>query len=140
MKWLGLLVLVACQRESRALERTEYVETAYDVSEGRTLYRAFNCVGCHANGGGGMGPALMDSEWAYGSSPDDIEQSIVEGRPRGMPAYRDRITPRQLQQIVAYVRSLGGFVRGDMLSPRSDHAQTTPPPNLEGGWPVRGDD
>src|SRR3954463_13469291 len=36
------------------------------IAEGQFLYTRMNCVGCHAHGGGGMGPALMDDKWRYG--------------------------------------------------------------------------
>ena len=39
---------------------SRYEETGYDASEGKRLYASFNCKGCHANGGGSIGPALMD--------------------------------------------------------------------------------
>src|ERR1044071_3848683 len=42
---------------------------AYAIAEGKRLYTQLNCVGCHANGGGGMGPPLMDDKWIYGSAP-----------------------------------------------------------------------
>src|SRR6266545_1116448 len=37
----------------------DYEGNAYAISEGQRLYHAFNCVGCHSHGGGGIGPALM---------------------------------------------------------------------------------
>src|SRR6186997_1802893 len=40
---------------------------AFALNEGKRLYSAYNCVGCHAQGGGGIGPALMDHRWIYGS-------------------------------------------------------------------------
>src|SRR5690242_3579562 len=43
-----------------------YEQNAYALARGEELFRAFNCVGCHAHGGGGMGPALMDAKWRYG--------------------------------------------------------------------------
>src|SRR4051812_46625571 len=55
-----------------------YEENAYATAQGQRLFTAFNCVGCHAHGGGGMGPALMDNKWIYGSEPDQIFSSIVE--------------------------------------------------------------
>jgi cytochrome c oxidase cbb3-type subunit 3 len=108
-----------------------YAETAQAVSEGQLLYAAFNCVGCHQHGGGGIGPALIDERWSYGSSPSDIATSIVAGRPKGMPSYRGKVASPQLYQLVAYVRSLGGLVRGDAVSAREDHIRTVPPPTLE---------
>jgi cytochrome c oxidase cbb3-type subunit 3 len=35
----------------------EYEENAFALSEGKRLFSQMNCVGCHAHGGGGMGPA-----------------------------------------------------------------------------------
>jgi cytochrome c oxidase cbb3-type subunit 3 len=76
------------------------------VAEGRRLYNWYNCAGCHFNGGGGIGPALMDGKWIYGAEPENIYDTIVRGRPNGMPAFGGRIPEQQLWQIVAYVRSL----------------------------------
>src|SRR5690348_17701811 len=39
----------------------KYEENAYALSEGQRLFRWYNCNGCHANGGGDKGPALMDN-------------------------------------------------------------------------------
>src|SRR4051794_24847013 len=43
--------------------RNDYEGNAQALSEGKQLYQQMNCVGCHAHGGGGMGPALMDEKW-----------------------------------------------------------------------------
>ena len=80
--------------------------SAYEIAQGKQLFRWYNCVGCHAQGGGGIGPALMDDQWIYGSSPEAIFATIVEGRPNGMPSFRGRIPEAQVWQLVAYVRSL----------------------------------
>jgi cytochrome c oxidase cbb3-type subunit III len=82
---------------------------AHATGEGKKLYHYFNCSGCHANGGGAIGPPLMDDEWIYGSAAENIFLAIVEGRPQGMPAYGNRIPDYQVWQIVAYVRSLSGL-------------------------------
>src|SRR5690349_15157882 len=37
-----------------------YQENAYAVATGQQLFGWYNCSGCHANGGGGMGPPLID--------------------------------------------------------------------------------
>ena len=114
-----------------------YAENAYQIAQGQNLYLMFNCVGCHANGGGAMGPALIDSTWVYGSTPRDIAISIIAGRPNGMPSFRGKLVPGQLNALVAYVRSLGGFVRGDAIPSRNEHLQTAPLYNLdERGLPI----
>lgn len=76
------------------------------IAAGRQLYVAYNCVGCHFNGGGGMGPALMDDHWVYGPSMENIAATIKEGRPNGMPSFRAVVTGDQVWQLAAYVRSL----------------------------------
>lgn len=108
-----------------------YVETAQAISEGKQLYTWFNCVGCHQHGGGGIGPALIDERWTYGSSPSEVATSIIAGRPMGMPSYRGKVAATQLHQLVAYVRSLGGLVRGDAVQARDEHIQTAPAQTLQ---------
>lgn len=77
------------------------------ISEGERAYGAFNCGGCHGpNGGGGIGPPLSDGEWIYGSSPENIKATIVEGRPNGMPSFRETIDEARLEKLVAFVQSM----------------------------------
>lgn len=104
----------------------EYEENAYAVSQGQRLFTWFNCAGCHANGGGGMGPALMDDQWIYGSAPEQIYATIMEGRPNGMPSWAGRINDSQVWQIVAYVRSLSGLTSPNVRSARTDHMMMYP--------------
>jgi cytochrome c oxidase cbb3-type subunit 3 len=152
---LALAVLLsACEREARRFESSSptsksvtvtmsglqpgqsnpsrgydphYQENAFAISQGKRLFSWFNCVGCHAHGGGAIGPALMDSEWVYGSEPANIYATILEGRPNGMPSFRGRITDEQLWQLVAYVRSMSGLVPSDAAPGRSDTMQTGTP-------------
>src|SRR6476620_11222198 len=134
---LALLVAAGCERESReyatapvqapppsprlsplqpgqalanALDPVgmHYENNAYHITQGGRLFRWFNCNGCHANGGGGIGPALMDAEWRYGGSIDQIHASIAQGRPNGMPSFGGKIPDDQIWQIAAYVRTLSG--------------------------------
>lgn len=101
---------------------------AFAASQGKRLYRWYNCAACHAPGGGGdWGPALSDDTWRYGSRPEDIFRSIAEGRPAGMPSFGGHIPEDQIWQIVAYVRSLSGQLRKDVAPNRSDALQQSPP-------------
>jgi len=148
----AVIVLVACQREERnfsgmppsatstmpaaresglqpgpSVRSTSingpYEQNAYGVAQGKTLYNAFNCSGCHFQGGGGIGPPLMDDEWVYGSRPENIFETIAEGRPNGMPSFGGKINPDQIWQIVAYVRSMSGLLRKDVATGRNDDMQ-----------------
>ena len=97
-----------------------YDGNAWAVSEGKRLYQWFNCVGCHANGGGGMGPPLMDDKWIYGGDPQNIFSTIVECRPNGMPSFRGRLTNQQVWQLVSYVRSMSGQLAKSVSPSRGD--------------------
>ena len=114
--------------------------SAYALVEGRRLYSWFNCEGCHFLGGGGIGPPLMDEEWIYGGQPANVFATIVEGRPNGMPSFRNKIPEYQVWQIVAYVRSMSGQVAKDVAPGRPDHMSSKPveqavppPPGRTGG-------
>lgn len=104
-----------------------YHDNAYMVGQGQFFYLNMNCNGCHALGGGGMGPPLMDDQWIYGAGPKEIYISIIEGRPNGMPSYRGKLTEWQVWQIVAYVRSMSGQLRKDVSPSRSDHMSVKVP-------------
>ncbi len=84
----------------------KYYNNAAAVNDGKRLFGQYNCSGCHSNGGGGMGPSLMDDEWIYGSRLEQIHQTLVEGRPNGMPAWGGKIPDDQLWDLSAYVRSM----------------------------------
>jgi cytochrome c oxidase cbb3-type subunit 3 len=99
---------------------SKYESSAYAVSEGKRLYNAYNCVGCHAQGGGGIGPPLMDSAWIYGSQPPQIYSDIVQGRPNGMPSFGGKLPDYQVWELVAYVRSMSGQLPSDVAPSRSD--------------------
>jgi len=105
---------------------TRYANNAYAIGSGQRLYNQMNCVGCHFHGGGGIGPALMDEEWIYGSDPAQIFKTIVEGRPNGMPSYQGKLGNQQVWQLVAYVRSLSGLGGSSVSSAREDHMYLSP--------------
>ncbi len=151
----ALLALAGCKREERAFRveppnwtrasgvpltdlqpgtaqpmpatRNEFEENAFAVSEGKRLYEQMNCVGCHFHGGGGIGPPLMDARWIYGSDPSQIFSTIVQGRPNGMPSFRNKLNDDQVWKIAAYVRSLSGNVPRDVAPSRSDDMSGPPP-------------
>ena len=117
--------------------KNDYEVNAYALSEGKRLYSAYNCNGCHSMGGGGMGPALMDDKWLYGGQPEDVFATIVAGRPNGMPSFRDRVPDFQIWQLAAYVRSMSGQVSKDAAPSRDDHLQGKPPESETKQEPIR---
>lgn len=152
-----IFVFVACEREERGFRvktpdadrinskrlstlqpgqpqnepsvRNEYEENAYALSEGKHLFEYMNCTGCHAHGGGGIGPPLMDAKWIYGGEPEKVFATIVEGRPNGMPSFRGKLPDYQVWQLVAYVRSLSGQASKNAATSRDDDMQYKKPEN-----------
>ncbi len=114
-----------------------YSGNAYAVNEGKRLYSWYNCEGCHAKGGGAIGPPLIDANWIYGAEPANIFATIVQGRPNGMPSFRDRIPEYQVWQLVAYVRSMSGQLRKDVAPSRDDHIQAKKPEQSQEEQPPR---
>jgi cytochrome c oxidase cbb3-type subunit III len=138
----GVLVAVGsgCQRSKRTLLETApmngrpepivgsrhnpYEDNAYAMTEGQRLYEWYNCSGCHARGGGGIGPPLMADVWRYGKDPGNIYTSIVDGRPNGMPSWRRKMPEYQVWQIVTYVQTLGADRSiASPPGPREEHMQ-----------------
>jgi cytochrome c oxidase cbb3-type subunit 3 len=86
--------------------RNPYADDPEAVEQGRRLFDAMNCSGCHAPfGGGGMGPPLSDDTWIYGGTPADVFLSIQQGRPNGMPHF-GHMGDEAIWRLVSYVRSL----------------------------------
>ena len=106
-----------------------YASNSYQLSQGKRLYEQFNCKGCHADGGGSAGPALIDGWWAYGPEIESIFHSIREGRPEGMPAFGERLTTEQMWQLAGYVQKIGAFTSKPEDPGRNDEMQSRPSEN-----------
>ena len=74
----------------------------------------------------------MKEQWIYGGEPANLFDTVVKGRPNGMPSWGSRIPEYQIWQIVAYIRSLNGKepqsatpARMDVVeADRHDHEQS----------------
>jgi cbb3-type cytochrome c oxidase subunit III len=77
------------------------------ASEGGKLFVSMNCDGCHGGGATGFAaPSLSDGRWRYGGSDGAIYQSIRDGRPKGMPAFGELLSPEIIWKLVTYLQSL----------------------------------
>jgi len=80
---------------------------AQDAIAGRQAFLKYNCVGCHGGlAGGAMGPSLRDSTWKFGGSDEQILNTLHNGRPAGMPAWKGKIPDSTLKQIIVYIHSM----------------------------------
>ena len=150
-----ILTLTSCQRESRELRpaparlaifgdaarqselqpggrqsqpnvTNPYEGNAYAISEGQRLFGWYNCSGCHANGGGGIGPPLIKTAWIYGGEAANIFDTIVKGRPNGMPAFGGLVPEYQVWQLVTFVRSLSKLEPQSATPARGDTIELDP--------------
>jgi cytochrome c oxidase cbb3-type subunit 3 len=112
--------------QPQAQVNNPYNSTAYDISEGQRLYDWYNCSGCHSHGGGGIGPPLIKTEWIYGGAPENLFDTIVKGRPNGMPSWGGRIPEYQIWQIIAFVRSMNGLQPRSATASRFDTIEPNP--------------
>ena len=114
--------------QPQAEVQSPYQKNAWGMGEGKRLYAAYNCAPCHGvNGGGAIGPALIDDKWIYGAGADQIYATISQGRPNGMPSFGGHITTQQIWQLVAYVESMAGQVPPTAAPSRNDDQMAGPP-------------
>ena len=83
------------------------VQSAADVDQGKQLFNGM-CARCHGiDGTGDEGPSLNRPTLTRAGTDDALREVIRDGIPdRGMPRVR-RLTANELNQLIAYVRSLG---------------------------------
>lgn len=91
-------------------------EDAIKVGERLFSNYCATCHGADARGVPGF-PNLRDNDWLYGNKPEQIHQSIAQGRQGFMPAWKDILNEEQIASVAEYVRHLSGLqTDGDMIT------------------------
>jgi len=95
------------QQNGSAPMKNPYTGNAAAIAEGKELYKKMNCYGCHGmQGGGGMGPSLIDEAWKAGDGSDlNLLDQIRNGKGQ-MPPYKTMVSEDQAWKLVAFIRSL----------------------------------
>lgn len=76
------------------------------IAEGKKEYAA-RCAACHgADAKGGIGPDLTRKELKYGRTAQALTESVANGRPGGMPGFRNDLSHEKLEGVVQYILSL----------------------------------
>lgn len=66
-----------------------------------------HCASCHgAEAKGGIGPDLTRKQFKYGRSAPEVTRTVIDGRPGGMPAFKNELSNKQIDGLVQYVLSL----------------------------------
>lgn len=99
----------------------EYLSAAADIQAGATIYAA-NCIACHApDGGGGLGPNLVDAYWIHGGDISEVFSTIKYGVPaKGMIPWKDQLKPVEMQQVASFILSLKGTTPADPKEPQGE--------------------
>ncbi|NCQ25052.1 MAG: cytochrome-c oxidase, cbb3-type subunit III [Roseovarius sp.] len=90
----------------------------YATSAGGAVFRTW-CAQCHGSGAAGAKgyPNLLDNDWLWGGTIEDIHATISHGvrneddadaRYSEMPVFGEILEPAQIDQVVNYVMSLSG--------------------------------
>ena len=74
--------------------------SAYTVASAKVLF-GDNCAACHGSAGqGGPGfPVLVDDDWLYGGTIENIEQTVTMGRKGIMTAHGKILKPEEVEEL-----------------------------------------
>lgn len=105
-------VRVAAYRTKMAMNVDEtnavFVTEADKIAKGGEIFKK-NCVACHGEQGQGtIGPNFTDNHWLYGNKPGDMFKIVKNGTAKGMKAWKDELSPLDIQNVISYIHTLKG--------------------------------
>lgn len=92
---------------------------------GKRLFQTY-CIQCHgADARGAKGfPNLTDNDWLYGGEPEQIKQTIADGRMGMMPPHA-QLGADTIKDLANYVRSLSGLPNDSVRTAKGKEAFTS---------------
>jgi cytochrome c oxidase cbb3-type subunit 3 len=76
------------------------------LAEGKQVFETI-CAACHKPDGSGLvGPSLVDPYWKYGHGDPDLFETVMKGRPAGMPAWEAQLGADKIWKSLVYLESL----------------------------------
>lgn len=94
--------------------------SASSISAAGGLLFADNCAACHGDDAKGVGigaPNLTDNFWIYGSSRQQLFETIWNGRQGHMPAWEGRLNDEQIRILAIFVSNLQNTAAKKMTNP-----------------------
>ena len=95
----------AAKNEKPAVVK-EYSDDKEAIKEGKEIF-ATTCAPCHnADATGGIGPNLTAAKLKYGSTRNDLYETVTKGRPGGMPSFLPQIGAEKISKVIAFLETL----------------------------------
>ena len=92
----------------------------FATQAGASVFKTW-CAQCHGSGAAGVQaggyPSLLDDDWLWGGTLDDIVTTVTHGirnttdeeaRISEMPAFKEQLSEEEITQVVQFVRMLSG--------------------------------
>jgi cytochrome c oxidase cbb3-type subunit 3 len=91
------------------------------IAAGKVVYDT-RCLACHGPQGGGIiGPNLVDDAWIHGGKLSDIRKVIHEGVvEKGMLAWKGVLSEREIDDVTIYIRSIRGTAVAGAKAPQGE--------------------
>lgn len=98
-----------------------YTEDANIIAAGKKVYEG-QCASCHlADGGGMIGPNLVDEFWLHGGSIQAVYNTIEVGVPeKGMISWKGVLSPEQIKDVAFYIMSIRGTTPANPKAPQGE--------------------
>jgi len=105
---------------NRVDENTVKLTTDPSVLASGKLVFVQNCVPCHGDHAQGVvGPNLTDDYWLHGGKINDLFKTVKYGvLTKGMPTWEKVLSPKQISDVVNYVKSLHGTNPANAKAPQ----------------------
>ena len=96
---------LAAKSEKPAVVK-EYSGDKEAIEEGKEIF-ANTCAPCHnTDATGNIGPNLTAPKLKYGSTRNDLYETITKGRSGGMPSFLPQIGAEKISKVIAFLETL----------------------------------
>ncbi len=102
-------------------ETVTFDDSPASLNAGKDIFIK-NCAACHANDGGGLvGPNLIDEYWIHGGGIKNVFRTIKYGVPqKGMISWESQLNPTEMQEVASYILTLQGTQSANPKAPEGD--------------------
>ena len=105
-----------------------YHDDAAAIADGQQVFTQI-CAACHKPDASGLvGPSLVDPYWKYGHTDAELFQTVMEGRPAGMPAWGAQLGSEKVWRALTYAGALPKADTPGVGAPGYAPPPPTPPP------------